>query len=111
NAEVLTGARASEALFKREAPGRRYLHLATHGFFLGSDCADAVYTGRGPDGLRGIGGRKGPKRQRLLPDNPLLLSGLALAGANQRRPTRANPEDGILTAEEVSALDLDGVEW
>jgi CHAT domain-containing protein/tetratricopeptide (TPR) repeat protein len=111
NAEVLTGARASEAVFKREAPGRRYLHLATHGFFLGNDCEDAVYAGRGPDGLRGIGGRKGPKRQRLLPDSPLLLSGLALAGANQRRPTRANPEDGILTAEEVSALDLDGVEW
>jgi CHAT domain-containing protein/tetratricopeptide (TPR) repeat protein len=111
NAEVLTGARASEAMFKREAPGRRYLHLATHGFFLGNDCEDAVYAGRGPDGLRGIGGRKGEKRQRVLPDNPLLLSGLALAGANQRRPTRANPEDGILTAEEVSALDLDGVEW
>jgi CHAT domain-containing protein len=111
NVEILTGAGASEAAFKREAPGRRYLHLATHGFFLGNDCDDTVYTGRGPEGLRGIGGRKGVKRQRLLPDNPLLLSGLALAGANQRRPTRANPEDGILTAEEVSALDLDGVEW
>jgi len=67
--------------------------------------------GRGPDGLRGIGGRKGAKRQRILPDNPLLLSGLALAGANQRRPTPGNPEDGILTAEEVAALDLNGVEW
>ena len=110
-AEVLIGSGASEAAFKRDAPGRRYLHLATHGFFLGSDCDDTVYAGRGPDGLRGIGGRKGAKRQRILPDNPLLLSGLALAGANQRRPTRANPEDGILTAEEVAALDLDGVEW
>ena len=110
-AAVLTGARATEAAFKRGAPGKSYLHLATHGFFLGNDCDDAVYTGRGPDGLRGIGGRKGAKRQRILPDNPLLLSGLALAGANQRRPTRANPEDGILTAEEVAALDLDGVEW
>ncbi len=110
-ADVLTGIGASEAAFKREAPGRRYLHLATHGFFLGNDCDDTVYTGRGPEGLRGIGGRKGARRQRVLPDNPLLLSGLALAGANQRRPTRANPEDGILTAEEVAALDLDGVEW
>jgi len=111
NVDVLTGARASEAAFKREAPGRRYLHLATHGFFLGKDCDETVYTGRGLEGVRGIGGRKGVRRQRILPDNPLLLSGLALAGANQRRPTRANPEDGILTAEEVSALDLDGVEW
>jgi CHAT domain-containing protein len=111
DADVLTGAGATEAAFKRDAPGKRYLHLATHGFFLGNDCDDAVYTGRGPDGLRGIGGRKGTKRQRILPDNPLLLSGLALAGANQRRPTRANPEDGILTAEEVASMDLDGVEW
>ena len=110
-ATVLTGARATEAAFKRGAPGKSHLHLATHGFFLGNDCDDTVYTGRGPDGLRGIGGRKGVKRQRILPDNPLLLSGLALAGANQRRPTRANPEDGILTAEEVAGLDLDGVEW
>ena len=54
NVDVLTGARASEAAFKREAPGRHYLHLATHGFFLGNDCADTVYTGRGPDGLRGM---------------------------------------------------------
>ena len=110
-ADVLTGARATETAFKRSAPGKSYLHLATHGFFLGNDCDDAVYTGRGPDGLRGIGGRTGAKRRRILPDNPLLLSGLALAGANQRRPTRADPEDGILTAEEVAALDLDGVEW
>ena len=110
-ATVLIGARATEAAFKRGAPGKGYLHLATHGFFLGNDCDDAVYMGRGPDGLRGIGGRKGAKRQRILPDNPLLLSGLALAGANQRRPTPGNPEDGILTAEEVAALDLNGVEW
>ena len=110
-ATVLTGGRATESAFKRGAPGKSYLHLATHGFFLGNDCDDQVYMGRGPDGLRGIGGRKGAKRHRVLPDNPLLLSGLALAGANQRHPTRADPEDGILTAEEVAALDLDGVEW
>jgi CHAT domain-containing protein len=41
----------------------------------------------------------------------LLLSGLALAGANQRQSAGLREEDGILTAEEVAALDLDGVEW
>ena len=35
----LSGAQASEAAFKASAPGRRILHLATHGFFLGDDCA------------------------------------------------------------------------
>src|SRR5262249_41757108 len=45
-------------------------------------------------------------------ENPLLLSGLALAGANHR--AAADPEeeeDGILTAEEIASLDLSGVEW
>ena len=44
-------------------------------------------------------------------DNPLLLSGLGLAGANQRAAAGPKDEDGILTAEEVASLNLDGVEW
>jgi CHAT domain-containing protein len=44
-------------------------------------------------------------------ENPLLMSGLALAGANRRAAAGPDDEDGILTAEEVSALNLDGVEW
>src|SRR4029453_17657670 len=31
----LTGPAATESAFKAGAPGRRVLHLATHGFFLG----------------------------------------------------------------------------
>jgi len=34
-----------------------------------------------------------------------------LAGANRRSTARAEDDDGILTAEEVAALDLSGVEW
>ena len=41
----------------------------------------------------------------------LLLSGLALAGANLRATTKPNEEDGILTAQEVASLDLSSVEW
>src|SRR5262249_30179408 len=44
-------------------------------------------------------------------ENPLLLSGFALAGANLRARAPAGGDDGVLTAEEVSALDLSGVEW
>jgi hypothetical protein len=36
---------------------------------------------------------------------------LALAAANQRQATGLDEEDGILTAEEIAALDLSGVEW
>jgi CHAT domain-containing protein len=75
---VLTGARARKsALQLVEAP--RMLHIASHGFFL----ADA----------------------RPNAGNPLLRSGIALAGANL--PADAEP-NGILTALEASALDLWG---
>jgi CHAT domain-containing protein len=47
----------------------------------------------------------------FLEENPLLLSGLALAGANLRDAASLEQEDGILTAEEITALDLRGVEW
>jgi CHAT domain-containing protein/tetratricopeptide (TPR) repeat protein len=111
DAQVLTGSAAQEPAFKRLGPGRRVLHLATHGFFLGDECGGAV------SGLRGVGllsPSRPPARRATastLPENPLLLSGLVLAGANRRAAARADEDDGILTAEEVSSLNLDGVEW
>jgi CHAT domain-containing protein len=44
-------------------------------------------------------------------ENPLRLSGLALAGANRRATAPEGADDGILTAEEIAALDLSGVGW
>ena len=48
---------------------------------------------------------------RIARENPLLLSGLILAGANHRNVAAPDQEDGVLTAEEVAALNLNGVEW
>jgi CHAT domain-containing protein/Tfp pilus assembly protein PilF len=106
-AQILESQGASERSFKREAPGHRVLHLATHGFFLGS-CSTATA------GTRSIGGlatrpKIGPKLD--LGESPLLLSGLAFAGANRRAAAGPDEDDGLLTAEEVSALNLEGVEW
>ena len=106
--ELLQNHEASEAVFKRSAPGRRVLHLATHGFFLGSDCATPAVGTRGVGGLATASGRRSNAGTA---DNPLLLSGLALAGANRRAAAGPEDEDGILTAEEVASLNLDGVEW
>jgi len=104
----LTGAEANEAAFKAEAPGRQVLHLATHGFFLGGRCESAL------DSTRGIAGPAAAAEYESPPvtgENPLLLSGLALAGANHRESAGPREQDGILTAEEIAALDLSGVEW
>jgi len=112
---AVIGRDASEEAVKGLAPGHRILHFATHGFFLGAECASAL------DGTRAVGGLVSsgaqstiqPRRKRLqeLPENPLLLSGLALAGANRRASAGPNEDDGILTAEEVASLNLEGVEW
>jgi len=83
----LTGAAASEAALKREAPGARVLHFATHGFVTGGDCPTALVR------------------------NPLLRAGLVLAGANRRDAGPAAAEDGVLTAEEVAGMELHGAEW
>jgi len=52
NAVQLTGAAASESAFKQQAAGKRVLHLATHGFFLGGKCASALEASEKPRGKR-----------------------------------------------------------
>jgi CHAT domain-containing protein len=107
---LLVATDATERVFKSEAPHHEVIHLATHGFFLGSSCVSATESLRAVGGLAPASGRR--LSQTFVPaDSPLLLSGIALAGANRRASARANEEDGILTAEEVSALDLSGVRW
>lgn len=82
---------ASEEVLKALEAAPSVVHLATHGFFCES--ADSV-----PVTVR---------------DNPLLRSGLALTGANRSfsgDSATTSGEDGILTALEVSGLNLVGTE-
>ena len=109
SATRLTGASASEASFKSEAPGRRVLHLATHGFFLGGECRSALSSTRGIGSISPAG--ENPTPPEVQGENPLRLAGLVLAGANHRAKAGPEEEDGVLTAEEISAMDLSGVEW
>lgn len=100
----LSRATASESTFKQVASGYRVLHLATHGIFLDDQCRSAS-SPRGPAGDPGAGVRTAASK------NPLLMSGLAFAGANHRNVARPDEDDGVLTAEEIGTLDLVGTEW
>ena len=99
-----SGRAASESAFKRLAPGRRVLHVATHGFALGDGSGRARVIG-----ARGIGAVVGGTRPSARERRAVLLPGLALAGANV--PHALGSDDGFLTAEEITSLDLSGTEW
>ena len=96
-ARLLTGTEATEAIIK-QTPNPSILHIATHGFFLKDIPRPAVDTRQGS-----VSSQASALPQE---ENPLLRSGLALAGFNLRR----DPEDGVLTALEVSGLDLRGTQ-
>lgn len=81
------------------------LHLATHGFFLPDQTWDLAK----PRQMKTIGGGTPDSMSRPGLENPMLRSGLALAGANiwcRGGSLPPEAEDGILTAEEVAGLDL-----
>jgi CHAT domain-containing protein/lipopolysaccharide biosynthesis regulator YciM len=93
-AAIWTGTQATESLLKKVA-APRIMHIATHGFFL-TDTPQASDTGA--EKTRAI--NTGVKIE-----NPLLRSGLALAGANLNKNSG---DDGILTALEATSLNLWG---
>ncbi|MBW4546981.1 MAG: CHAT domain-containing protein [Symplocastrum torsivum CPER-KK1] len=101
---VLTGSQATEnALKQLQSP--KILHIATHGFFLNNVPLVAP-----PDFSRSLF-QEGAFNQ-IPPtsgntENPLLRSGIALAGFN---PRQSGSEDGVLTALEAAGLNLSGTE-
>jgi CHAT domain-containing protein/tetratricopeptide (TPR) repeat protein len=105
NVEPWLDRAALEGRFKQTCRSPRILHLATHGFFLQDQPHDPNQERLGLSGFGEDAGRlSGP-----LPENPLLRAGLALAGANTWLRGGTLPEDaedGILTAEDISGLDL-----
>lgn len=102
-ATLVRGAAATESAVKRVgAPV--VLHVATHGFFLaGQRPEEPAALGRGA--AAPVPGGPGALVTGGGAENPLLRSGLALAGANA---LRSDADDGILTALEASGLDLWG---
>lgn len=103
----LRGRNATEEQFRETAPQHRFVHLATHGFFapapldaLSSPSRDAAAAPADEPHLLADGD--------LAALHPGLLSALVFAGVN--RPPQPGAGDGLLTAEEVASLNLEGME-
>lgn len=107
NPELFTDTVGTEASFK-DLSGRKknLLHIATHGFYWTETEA------------RRLGGLSflnmaDDNAVRYSEDKALTRSGLLLAGANNAlmgRPLPEGVDDGILTAKEISRLDLRGLD-
>lgn len=100
---TLTGKKATEAALRSSARGKAILHVATHGFVR----ADAMAGLRRRDADQQWLGVEA-ERQLAGGYDPMLLAGLAFAGASSR--DGGGGDDGILTAVEASQLDLRGVD-
>ncbi len=106
--QVVNGSAATVSAFDRLARTARYLHVATHGYF---DLEHLRGDGRsltGPMMSEALSPLTAKDRQSHFGWNPLLLSGIVMAGANAG--DGGNGGDGLLTAEELQGLDLTGVE-
>ncbi len=102
NAQLLTKERATTlALQEEESP--QILHIASHAYFLANkELLRSKNVSSLPQSLQE------QLSFSLKGENPLLRSGIVLAGANQ---PEENPEDdGYLTALEVAKLDWQGTE-
>ena len=111
---LLTEDRATENAIK-QVKGPSILHIASHGFFLKNAPLVAApdygigFSSRGRSlGVVSHDGAGGISPQAQVPaENPLLRSGLALAGFNV---LKSGQDDGALTALEMSGIDLYGTE-
>jgi CHAT domain-containing protein len=103
-----SGAKASTARLLADLPQARWAHLATHGFF--ADQKFRSFLQLDEKLYERFGFWDGPPPGAR---NPLVLSGLVLAGANLP-PKKGDPLDegdgGILTAEVIAGLPLHRLE-
>lgn len=104
--QIFQGKFATEESFKnlgklKESP--RVIHLATHGFFF----PDIKDTSQHSNSL-------GEQPAFKISDHPMIRSGLLLTGANLAwktgKPWKEGMEDGILTAYEISQMNLSNTE-
>ena len=102
---LLTRDAATKAAFHELAPGKRYLHVATHGWFAPETVPSRLDAQRGDDALWTPLGAQ----ETVTGLAPFTLFGLAFAGANRGRDSLGRVP-GIMTAEELAGIDLSACE-
>lgn len=103
-APIMDGmATASRALQQK---GPRIFHIATHGFFFPEPLPEVRDSRRNHGQITARGASVLPIVRSQ--EDPLLRSGLVLAGANN--PLLNPSDDGYLTAAEATGMDLEGTE-
>jgi CHAT domain-containing protein len=111
-AESYLGKKAREGILRSKgAPW--ILHLATHGFFLSDlEMVDMRHkTANGTTLSEDEDSHGEPPGRPFKIENPLLRSGIALAGANRALESSDNEQsDGILTSEKILGLRLRGTD-
>jgi CHAT domain-containing protein/Tfp pilus assembly protein PilF len=101
---IRTGRAASTDQLLEDLPRARYAHLATHGFFADAQFRSYLQVDPKLYEHSTLGERRTAGAR-----SPLVLSGLVLAGAN-RQGEDAAPDRGIVTAEGLIGLRLEGLE-
>jgi CHAT domain-containing protein len=107
NVKVKRGSAASEESIKQIGERRsspRVLHIATHGYFFPDPKKEA-------DNLQMVVTNEEPVFK--ISEHPMLRSGLILAGGNagwKGQQTLEGREDGVLTAYEISQMNLSNTE-
>jgi len=101
-----SGAQGTEESFKQLDGSRpKTLHIATHGFYMTQEDAEIQRLASGV--------RLGDEGSHYQEDKPMTRSGLLLSGCGPALKHEILPEgveDGILTAQEISKLDLRGLD-
>lgn len=107
--DSLTGIDATESSLKDlSGKKKRILHISTHGFYWSESAAEHKYE---RDKLRFL--QMSDDRPRYIEDKAMTRSGLLFAGAQNTFDgveIPAGVEDGVLTAQEISNLDLRGLD-
>jgi CHAT domain-containing protein/Tfp pilus assembly protein PilF len=99
------GAAASAGQLLEDLPRARWAHLATHGYFA-DPSVRSLFQPSIEDYKRSRRGERIGTGAR----SPLVLSGLVCAGANRPVQDSEKEDGGILTAEAIAGLNLDGLE-